>query len=99
MLASMGDTALGVIDDLTFQEQIDQFSPGDSLILYTDGVTEAFNSEWEEHGEERMLNQVRLKGDGSAKNLITAIFDSVIGFAGIAPQSDDITITVLKWNP
>ena len=99
MLASLGDTALGVIDDLTYQEQIDQFSPGDSLILYTDGVTEAFNPEWEEHGEERMLNQVRLKGNGSAKNLITAIFDSVIGFAGIAPQSDDITITVLKWNP
>ena len=99
MLASMGDTALGVIEDLYFQEQIEQFSPGDSLILYTDGVTEAFNTEWEEHGEKRMLDQVRLEGNGSAKHLVNAIFNSVIGFAGIAPQSDDITITVLKWNP
>jgi serine phosphatase RsbU (regulator of sigma subunit) len=99
MLASMGDTALGVIEDLYFQEQIEQFSPGDSLILYTDGVTEAFNTQWEEHGEKRMLDQVRLEGNGSAKHLVNAIFNSVIGFAGIAPQSDDITITVLKWNP
>ena len=99
MLASLGDTALGVIEDLYFQELINQFSPGDSLILYTDGVTEAFNTEWEEHGEKRMLDQVRINGNGSAKNLVKAIFDSVIGCAGTAPQSDDITITVLKWNP
>ena len=99
MLASLGDTALGIIENISFQEHTHQFSPGDSLVLYTDGVTEAFNSDWEEHGEERMLDQVRLQGNGSAKNLVTAIFDSVIDFAGMAPQSDDITITVLKWNP
>jgi sigma-B regulation protein RsbU (phosphoserine phosphatase) len=99
MLASLGDTALGIIEGIDFQEHVHQFSPGDSLVLYTDGVTEAFNSDWEEHGEERMLSQVRLQGSGSAKNLVTAIFDSVIDFAGTAPQSDDITITVLKWNP
>ena len=99
ILASLGDTALGIIEGIDFQEHVHQFSPGDSLVLYTDGVTEAFNSDWEEHGEERMLSQVRLQGSGSAKNLVTAIFDSVIDFAGTAPQSDDITITVLKWNP
>lgn len=99
MLASLGDTALGIIEDANFQEHIHQFLPGDSLVLYTDGVTEAFNSEWQEHGEERMVNQVSKSGNGSAKNLVTAIFDSVIDFAGTAPQSDDIAITVLKWNP
>ncbi len=98
LLASFGDTALGVIEEIDFNEEKKQLSPGDSLILYTDGVTEAFNPEWEEHGEERMLEQIRLQGDGSAKNLVTAIFDSVIEFAGIAPQSDDITITVLNWQ-
>lgn len=99
MLASLGDTALGIIENANFQEHIHQFLPGDSLVLYTDGVTEAFNSEWQEHGEERMVNQVSKNGNGSAKNLVTAIFDSVIDFAGTAPQSDDIAITVLKWNP
>ena len=99
MLASFGDAALGVIEDIDFQEHTQQFSPGDSLILYTDGVTEAFNPEWQEYGESRMLDQVRLHGNLSAKSLVTAIFDSVIAYAGTAPQSDDITITVLKWHP
>ena len=99
MLGSLGDSALGVIEEIAFKEHIQQFSPGDSLILYTDGVTEAFNPKWEEHGEERMLEQVRMYGNGDAKSLVAAIFDSVIGFAETAPQSDDITITVLKWEP
>ena len=99
MLGSLGDSALGVIEEISFKEHIQQFSPGDSLILYTDGVTEAFNPNWEEHGEERMLEQVRIYGNGDAKSLVAAIFDSVIGFAETAPQSDDITITVLKWQP
>ena len=90
---------MGVIEEIAFKEHIQQFSPGDSLILYTDGVTEAFNPKWEEHGEERMLEQVRMYGNGDAKSLVAAIFDSVIGFAETAPQSDDITITVLKWEP
>jgi serine phosphatase RsbU (regulator of sigma subunit)/purine-cytosine permease-like protein len=99
MLRSFGDAALGVIEDVGFQEHLQQFAPGDSLILYTDGVTEAFNPEWEEYGEGRMLEQVALFGNQNAKALVTAIFDSVISFAGTAPQSDDITITVLKWEP
>ncbi len=99
MLRSFGDAALGVIEDVSFQEHKQQLAPGDSLILYTDGVTEAFNPEWEEYGEARMLEQVQLYGSQNAKALVTAIFDSVISFAGGAPQSDDITITVLKWDP
>ena len=99
MLESLGDTALGVIEEIRFKEHTYQLSPGDSLILYTDGVTEAFNPEWKEYGEERMLEQIRLHGNGNSNDLVTAIFDSVIGFAGTAPQSDDITITALKWQP
>ena len=99
LLQSFADTALGVIEDSSYKEHLQQLSRGDSLVLYTDGVTEAFNPEWEEFGEVRLLEQVRLNGNQNAENLVTAIFDSVISFAGVAPQSDDITITVLKWDP
>ncbi len=98
MLASMGDTALGVIEAIDFQENTLQLCPGDSLILYTDGVTEAFNPEWEEYGEHRLFEQVRLHGDLSAKRIVETIFEDVIDFSGSAPQSDDITITVLRWQ-
>ena len=98
MLASMGDTALGVIEAIDFQENTLQLCPGDSLILYTDGVTEAFNPEWEEYGEHRLFEQVRLHGDLSAKRIVETIFEDVIDFSDSAPQSDDITITVLRWQ-
>jgi sigma-B regulation protein RsbU (phosphoserine phosphatase) len=68
-------------------------------VLYTDGVTEAFNPEGQMFGDERLHALVRQHADGNAHTLVTQIFDSVIEFAGTAPQSDDITLAVLAWRP
>ena len=73
--------------------------PGDCLVLYTDGVTEAFNPEGQMFGDERLHELVRQHVDASAQTLVTHIFASVIEFAGTAPQSDDITLAVLAWCP
>jgi sigma-B regulation protein RsbU (phosphoserine phosphatase) len=64
-------------------------------VLYTDGVTEAFNSADEAYGTQRLLAEVQAHGDGTAAALIERICRSVTSFAGTAPQSDDITLTVL----
>ena len=82
-----------------YQESSGRLYPGDCLVLYTDGVTEAFNPEGQMFGDERLHALVREHGDGNAQTLVTRIFDSVIEFAGSAPQSDDITLAVLAWHP
>jgi sigma-B regulation protein RsbU (phosphoserine phosphatase) len=83
----------------TFEERTEQLAPGDSLVFYTDGVTEAFNSEGLMFGEERLYELVRVHGGADAQALVSVIFDSVVDFAGSAPQSDDITLAALIWNP
>jgi serine phosphatase RsbU (regulator of sigma subunit) len=68
-------------------------------VLYTDGVTEAFNHVDEAYGEKRLIAEVQAHGDGPAEALVERICRSVTIFCGTAPQSDDITLTVLTWHP
>ena len=67
-------------------------------MLYTDGVTEAFNPANEPYGVERLIAEVQAHGDGPADALVERICRSVAVFSGAAPQSDDITLTVLAWR-
>jgi serine phosphatase RsbU (regulator of sigma subunit) len=53
----------------------------------------------EAYGEERLIAEVRAHGDGPAGALVERICSSVASFAGPAAQSDDITLTVLAWDP
>jgi len=97
MLTSAAGLVLGMFP-ASYEEDAVQFAPGDTLVLYTDGVTEAFNVEVQMYEEGRLVERVRDDGGTTAKGLVTAIFDSVIGFSGAAPQSDDITVAVLSWS-
>ncbi|MDZ7289999.1 MAG: SpoIIE family protein phosphatase [candidate division KSB1 bacterium] len=73
-----------------------QFSPGDTLVFYTDGFTEAMNSDLEEFGDKRFLDLLHRYNDGSAEQLVQRAFAEVQEFAGDHPQHDDMTIVVLK---
>ncbi len=97
MLTSAAGLVLGMFP-ASYDEDTVQLAPGDTLVLYTDGVTEAFNVEVQMYEEARLVERVRDDGGATAKGLVTAIFDSVIGFSGAAPQSDDITVAVLSWS-
>jgi len=97
MLTSAAGLVLGMFP-ASYDEDSVQFAPGDTLVLYTDGVTEAFNVDVQMYEEARLVERVRDDGGATAKGLVTAIFDSVIGFSGAAPQSDDITVAVLSWS-
>jgi serine phosphatase RsbU (regulator of sigma subunit) len=97
MLTSAAGLVLGMFP-ASYEEDAVQFAPGDTLVLYTDGVTEAFNVDVQMYEEARLVERVRDDGGATAKGLVTAIFDSVIGFSGAAPQSDDITVAVLSWS-
>jgi sigma-B regulation protein RsbU (phosphoserine phosphatase) len=71
---------------------------GDRLVLFTDGITEAFDVENRAYGEAALVEVIARAGAGSAADLVAAIFDSVAAFAGAAKQSDDITLSVLECN-
>ena len=79
-----------------YEAQERQLSPGDVLVLYTDGVTEAFNPDHEMFETERLVEVVRAHATASAQELVEAIEAAVTSFAGQAPQSDDLTLLVMR---
>jgi sigma-B regulation protein RsbU (phosphoserine phosphatase) len=96
-LKGAGGIMLGVREGATFANHRAELKHGDRLVLYTDGVTEAFNPSNEAYGEQRLIAEIEAHGDGTADSLVERIFRSVTTFAGSAAQSDDITLAVLVW--
>ena len=70
--------------------------PGDMLVLFSDGVTEAQNADDEEFGEERLAAVLRACAGQPAAVVIERGFAAIDGFAGGAPQFDDITMLVVR---
>ena len=98
-LALTGGVALGVMPGLDYREAQTTLNPGDSLILYTDGVSEAMNAHGEEFGVERLQQLFAGQPPTSARTAIEAIMQAVSDFAGDTPQSDDVTCLVLRRVP
>ncbi len=87
---------VGLLTDLDFEEkQLDLLS-GDSLALFSDGVTEAWNADEEDFGEVRLVDVLRAAPGERAKDTVTKLVDAIDAFAGSAPQHDDITILIVK---
>jgi sigma-B regulation protein RsbU (phosphoserine phosphatase) len=92
-------TALGFEPGLTFERTELSVNDGDTLILYSDGVSEAFNARDECYGTERLLSEASTLSSRSSAEITTALLRDVRAFVGAAPQSDDIAILALKVNP
>jgi sigma-B regulation protein RsbU (phosphoserine phosphatase) len=88
-------TVVGLFDkwDCAMEER--ELAPGDAILLYTDGVTEALNGEGEEFGEERLLQAARQNSQLSLPELLVAVADQARRFSPIE-QADDITLIVAK---
>ena len=87
----IGGIALGIAQGIPFPQKTLTLQRGDTLLLYTDGVTEAMNAESEEFGVERLQTIFRDTPPTSAQATNDAVFAAVHAFAGDTPQSDDIT--------
>lgn len=92
-------TALGFEPGLEFQRTELTLKEGDTLIFYTDGVSEAFNPDEECYGSERLLADAGFLSGQSAPDVAAGLLQKVRAFAGTAPQSDDIAILALRVEP
>lgn len=89
--------ALGAWRGLRYEVQVHQLAPGDTLLFFTDGVTEALNP-WEEFYSIDRLEDLASNFSGrSARQITTAVADDVRAFCGTNPQSDDLTILAARW--
>ena len=95
ILPMTGGIALGVMPDFEFDQDSVKLLPGDTLVLYTDGVTEAMNEDGEEYGMDRLCEVLAAAPSIQAQDISDTIFESIREFAGEAPQSDDITCLTL----
>ena len=90
------DIVAGAFGDYKYKEAKMQMEHGDTLLLYTDGVTEATNTVFDEYGEERLKALLKQQTKADCQQIIDTIKADVKAFAGDAEQSDDITLLALK---
>ncbi len=94
MFRAKANLVFGLMEDVPYREQTLTLNPGDSIYLYTDGVTEALNPEQELFGDDRLyeiLNRHRAQA-GEPEAFVQAIYREVQAFADGEPQADDITM-------
>ena len=96
-LENIGGLLLGAMKDAEYESNIAMLNPGDTLFLYTDGITEAFNKQDEEFDENRLVNSLLNKAPQSANDIVNNVISDVQTFSDGAEQSDDITCLALKF--
>jgi sigma-B regulation protein RsbU (phosphoserine phosphatase) len=99
VLEPPGGIPLGMFEEAEFGQQELDLAPGDALLVYTDGVTEAMDPEEALFGEERLLAVAGTQGRTGAELLNRAMVEAVREFARGAEQSDDITLLTLRHLP
>ena len=88
--------ALGILDNSSYQKDFISMEPGDTLVVYSDGVPDATNENDDQFGEDRLGALITKHRAGSAHELVKHIMKAVSEHAGVAPQFDDLTLVVVK---
>ncbi len=89
-------TAVGILPTSFSENQRIRFEPGDVLIVATDGLSEAYNTQNEMFGYDRLLELTEALADKSAQEIANDLYDTVNEFSAGKPQDDDQTVMVLK---
>lgn len=93
---SDGGVPVGILPEYPFEEKVYKLEPGDRLVVFSDGASDATNREDEFFSEERLENLVMKHNDLSADELLDKICDEIKIFTGDAPQFDDITLVIIS---
>jgi len=86
------------MDNSRYPAETLQLAPGHTLLLYTDGVTEAMNTADDYYSEKRLLAAITGGDTGEPRALIDAVHADIFEFARNAPQADDITMFALRYR-
>ncbi len=97
-LPGTGGMAMGVMPELSYNEGRVTLEAGDTLLLYTDGVSEAMDRNGREFSEERLVGSLSESCRQSVEIVLSTVIDAVSRFVGDAPQSDDITCLVVRYK-
>jgi len=92
-----GGPVLGVLPDARYEQAKLQVSPGDLLVMYSDGLVEATNSRGEEYGEARLRELLAAVNEKNAEDIRRAILASLAAFSATAELQDDLTIVVARF--
>jgi predicted ester cyclase len=93
-----GGLIVGAFTDAIFEEDTIQLDPGDALVLYTDGITEALNTDGVEFGETRLMSCLASNCEAAPAALLDTLFSTVREFSIGAPQNDDLTAMILRFT-
>jgi len=91
-----GGIVVGILPEVTYEEKTIDFPADSILVVYSDGITEAMDTNEEEFGEEKLIDLIKVNRNLSASDLIKLIIKTVNDHAGNAEQMDDMTLVVIK---
>jgi serine phosphatase RsbU (regulator of sigma subunit) len=93
-----GGLIVGAFKDAIFEEGTVTLDPGDVLLVFSDGVTEALSADDTEFGDDRLLECVYKNQETTANALLDSLFDAIREFSEGAEQSDDVTALILRYS-
>jgi serine phosphatase RsbU (regulator of sigma subunit)/dihydrofolate reductase len=91
-----GGPVVGLLAGAAYKQQMLHLLPGDILLAFTDGISEAMNAAEDEWGEDRMIAEAQAHADLNAAELLQRLFRAADAFAAGAPQHDDMTLVILR---
>ena len=98
-LAEPGGVVIGLLPECCYETGRLQLEKGDSIFLFTDGVTESMNTDQKFFGERRLRELLSAHAGDSPLELVQSVLHAVKDYAGEAPQADDITALAVRWTP
>jgi serine phosphatase RsbU (regulator of sigma subunit) len=93
-----GGTVLGLFEHAAFDEETVRLEPGDTILAFSDGVTEALNSAGEEFGDDRLIESLAGQSEKSPQEIVEGLLGDIRHFTGDAAQSDDVTVVMVRYE-
>lgn len=89
---------LGLFEQASFDEEALKLEAGDCVVAFSDGVSEALNEAGEEFSDDRLLACLAAHQSCTPQEILDSVMRDVRAFCGEAPQSDDVTIVMVRYN-
>jgi sigma-B regulation protein RsbU (phosphoserine phosphatase) len=98
-MLSVGGLLLGMFPEATYESAALKLGPGEVLVLYSDGVTEARNDQDDEYGEERLVAFLKEHKDDDPERMVETLIRTIYEFSQDGKPGDDVTVAVIRRDP